>query len=50
MKLWYNSIIIITDQLIKEAKFILINKETDITGITYIVLEEVIIDEGILEE
>ena len=39
-----------TDQLIKEAKFILINKETDIIGIVYIILEEVIIDKGILEE
>ena len=50
MKLWYNSIMIITDQLTKEAKFVLINKEIDIIGIVYIVLEEVIIDEGILEE
>ena len=39
-----------TDQLTKEAKFILINKETDTTGIAYIILEEVIIDKGILEE
>ena len=39
-----------TDQLIKEAKFVLINKETDATGITHIILEEVIIDKGILEE
>ena len=38
------------DWLIKEAKFILINKEIDITGIIYIILEEVIADEGILEE
>ena len=39
-----------TDQLIKEAKFILMNKEIDTTGIAYIVLEEVIMDKGILEE
>ena len=39
-----------TDQLIKEAKFILINKEIDIIGIVYIILEEVITDKGIPEE
>ena len=38
------------DQLIKEAKFILMNKETDIIRIAYIILEEVIIDKGISEE
>ena len=40
----------IIDQLTKEAKFILMNKETDTTGIVHIILEEVIADEGILEE
>ena len=39
-----------TDQLTKEAKFAPMNKETDIIGIAHIVLEEVIIDKGILEE
>ena len=39
-----------TDQLTKEAKFILMNEETDATGIMYIILEGVIADEGILEE
>ena len=39
-----------TDQLIKEAKFVLINKEIDTTGIAHIILEEVIIDKGIPEE
>ena len=50
MKLWYNSIITMTDWLTKEAKFVLMNKETDATGIIYIILEEVIMDEGISEE
>ena len=39
-----------TDQLTKEAKFILMNKEIDAIGIAHIILEEVITDEGILEE
>ena len=50
MKLWYDLIMIMIDWLTKEAKFILMNEEIDATGIAYIVLEEVIMDEGILEE
>jgi hypothetical protein len=46
----YNSIFIITNQLIKEAKFIPFNKATNAPGVAHIVMREVVAIEGLLDE
>jgi hypothetical protein len=43
----YNSILTITNWLIKEAKFALINKVTDAPGTTHLVMQEVVATEGL---
>jgi hypothetical protein len=46
----YNSILIIIDQLTKEAKFALINKATDAPNTAYLVIREVVTTEGLSNE
>jgi transposase InsO family protein len=46
----YDSILIITDRLIKEAKFALINEATDAPGTAYLVVQNVVATEGLPNE
>jgi hypothetical protein len=46
----YDSILIITNQLIKEAKFALINKATNTPAIAYLVVREVVATKGLSNE
>jgi hypothetical protein len=46
----YNTILTITDRLIKEAKFMPINEVTDALSMAYIVMREVVATEGLPDE
>jgi hypothetical protein len=46
----YDSIFMITDRLIKEAKFVPFNKAIDAPGVAYIVMREVVATESLLNK
>jgi hypothetical protein len=46
----YNSIFTITDQLIKEAKFVPFNEAINAPGVAHIVMREVVATEGLSDE
>ena len=46
----YDSILTTTDWLIKEVKFILINKATEASETVYLVVKEIVITEGLPDE
>src|SRR5689334_20132077 len=50
MRKEYNSILMITDQLSKEAKFILMNEATDALGTAHLIVWKIIANKSLSEE